>query len=375
MSVNKNPVIVVSAVNLVEGGGLSILKKCAQELSIFNKHNKYKVYILVHKNSLIPNYDNITYIAYPKAKKNWFFRAFYEYFYFYFLSIKLNPFVWISLHDITPNVKSGLYLYTYMHNPSPFYQKQEGIKLNWKFRLFVKFYKYLYKINIKKTTACIVQQNWFREKISELCKIPKEKIIVAKPEYEEKDISLSKVNYKKAQFFFNSFPREFKNFDIICQACEILNKYNFDKEWNVYLTIDGTENKYSKKLVTKYKNNKHIHFIGLISRDKCEEYYRTSEVLIFPSLLETWGLPISEFKKYEKKMILADLPYAHEAASAAKRVTFFSPNDANELARKMECVILEKDNILFDSCCELEINEPYCTDWSELFEKIILKNE
>ena len=34
------------------------------------------------------------------------------------------------------------------------------------------------------------------------------------------------------------------------------------------------------------------------------------DFLIFPSLLETWGLPISEFEQTNKKMILANLPYA-----------------------------------------------------------------
>lgn len=373
MPLKNSNVIVVSAVNLVEGGGLSILKKCVQELSEFNKDNKYKIFILVHSISLLPEYENITYIAYPKAKKNWIFRTFYEYIYFYIVSVKLNPLVWFSLHDMTPNVKSGLCLYTYMHNPAPFFQKRIGLKLNWKFNLFVKFYKYLYRLNVKKTTACIVQQNWFREKISELCNISLEKIIVAKPEYEAKDVSIYDITFNKNQFFFNSYPRDFKNFDVICKACKILEERNFQQDWNVYLTIDGSENEYSNRLVEKYSSNRHINFIGLVSRDKCEEYYQTSEVLIFPSLLETWGLPISEFKIYDKKMILADLPYAHESASGAKQVTFFNPDDANELADKMEAVILRKSENAFFPCEQLEIAEPYCTNWKELFEKIIPK--
>lgn len=367
--------IIVSAVNLVEGGGLSILKKCVQELSTFNKDNKYTIYILVHSISLLPEYKNITYIAYPKAKKNWFLRVFYEYIFFYFVSLKLKPIVWFSLHDMTPNVKSGLCLYTYMHNPAPFFKERAELKLNWKFKLFVKFYKYLYRLNVKKTTACIVQQNWFREKISELCNIPLERIIVAKPEYEKKDLSLYDGSFNRGQFFYNSYPRDFKNFEVICKACEILKERHLQKDWNVYLTIDGSENEYSKRLVEKYNTNNKIHFIGLISREKCEEYYQSSEVLIFPSLLETWGLPISEFKVYGKKMILADLPYAHESASCANQVTFFNPDDAKELADKMEAVILEKAENLFSSCDELNIAEPYCTNWKDLIKKIIPEGE
>ncbi len=363
---HSNNTIIISAVNFVEGGPLSILKKCVEELLRFNAENQYKIYVLVHSKALLSEYNGIECIEYNKAKKNWLIRLYYEYFEFKHLSKKLKPKVWISLHDITPNVRVE-YLYTYMHNPSPFYQKRKSAQLNWKFNLFVKFYKYLYKFNVKSNTAVIVQQNWFRDRIAELCCLPKEKIIVAYPEQNASDVLSYDGNYNKAQFFYNAFPRDFKNFEIICDACDILEKQRFDVDWNVYLTIDGTENNYSKQIVEKYKDNKHIHFIGLISRNKCEEYYRGSEALIFPSTLETWGLPISEFKMYGKKMILADLPYAHEASSDANLVSFFEPYNAQQLAEIMKNVICEKSESYFSYVPQLQIDSPFCSSWQDLF--------
>lgn len=366
-----NNTIIISAVNLVEGGTLSILKKCVQEIVQYNSSGKYKIIVLVHSKNILPAYENVEYIAYPASKRNWFIRMFYEYIFFYFLSLKLKPLIWFSLHDMTPNVRAK-YRYVYMHNPSPFFQKREGLRLSWKFHLFVLFYKYLYRINVKKNTAVVVQQNWFREKISVLCHIPTNRIIVAYPEFETTDVSDYDGKFIKNQFFFNAFPREFKNFEIICEAADILNNGTLkDEDWNIYLTIDGSENKYSCSVVEEFKHNPHIHFIGLISREKCEEFYRTSESLIFPSLLETWGLPISEFKLYKKKMILANLPYAHEAANGAEIGCFFNPSDANELAKIMKSVIEDKSEYYFGSLPKFEVLEPFCTSWKELFEKII----
>lgn len=363
--------IVISAVNLIEGGTLSILKKCVQEIAQYNADGKYKVIVLVHSADILPSYENVEYIAYPTSKKSWFIRMFYEYIYFYFLSLKIKPLIWISLHDMTPSVRSK-YLYVYMHNPSPFFQKRGELHLSWKFRLFVLFYKYVYRINVKKNTAVIVQQDWFRTKISELCKLPKEKVIVAYPEFAKTDISDYDGKYNKNQFFFNAFPREFKNFEIICEAADILQKNGFaDYDWNVYLTIDGTENNYSKAVVERFKSNPHIHFTGLVSREKCEAFYRSSEALIFPSLLETWGLPISEFKLYKKKMILADLPYAHEAANGAESGCFFNPADAQQLAKIMESVITNKSEKYFSQLLKLDVSEPFCSTWTFLFDKII----
>lgn len=365
----KNKIIIISAVNLVSGGPFTILKDCLDQIVNNNIFSSYKIIVLIHSKAGMPVYSNIEYLEYPLPKKNWIIRMFYEYIYFYFLSLKLSPLIWISLHDMTPNVRSK-YQYVYMHNSSPFFQKRKGLKLSLKFHLFVLFYKYIYKINVKKNTAVIVQQDWFRIKIAELCEIPLEKIIVAYPEI-PKDLCDYDGNYNQGQFFFNAFPREFKNFETICEAANILNNGGYrDFDWTVYLTIDGSENSYSKQVVEKYKDNPHIRFIGLISREKCEEYYKNSEALIFPSLLETWGLPISEFKLYNKKMILADLPYAHEAASGAGKVCFFNPSDAKLLADIMESVI-KLDNGYFEEVSNSVIQEPFCTSWSSLFDGII----
>ena len=78
---NYTNTIVISAVNIVEGGPLSILKKCVHELYLYNLNTKYKIKVLVHSNKLLPNYENIEYIEYPLSKKIWLFRVFFEYFY------------------------------------------------------------------------------------------------------------------------------------------------------------------------------------------------------------------------------------------------------------------------------------------------------
>ena len=227
-------------------------------------------------------------------------------------------------------------------------------------------------MNVKRNTAVIVQQGWFRDKIAKLCGITEERIIVAYPEFEAKDISAYDRAYNKAQFFFNAYPREFKNFEVICEAAGLLSEtLRTDSKWDAYLTIDGSENAYSRRVVSKYKHIRNLHFTGLLSREQCEDYYKSSECLIFPSLLETWGLPISEFKIYGKKMILADLPYAHEAATGAKAVYFFNPTDAKELAKAMEAIIKEETVGIFHEVPELDIQEPFCKSWQSLFGRII----
>lgn len=363
--------IVISAVNLVNGGTFTILKECLEQISKSAAFSDWKIIALVHSDNDLPIYENIKYILFPLAKKNYIFRCFYEYIYFYFLSLKLKPQIWFSLHDMTPNVKAEK-RFVYMHNPMPFYKHFEGEKLGIKLKFFARFYKLIYKINAKNNTAIIVQQDWIRDEISKLCKVAKEKIIVAYPEIPARKIFSG---YEKGLFFFASVPRPFKNFEVVCNADEILesSETNLPEKYKIVLTFNGTENNYSKSLYEKYAHLKHIEFIGLLPQDQVYDFYNKAECLIFPSRLETWGLAISEFKPSNKKMILADLPYAHETANNAKSVAWFRVDDAERLANIIKNV-LKNDFSDFESLEEKKLLPPHTKDWGELFEIVRNKN-
>ena len=246
---------------------------------------------------------------------------------------------------------------------------KEERKKSFKLFLFSKFYKYIYKINIKKNNYVIVQQDWIRKEFKKAFGI--ENVIVAHPEVNLEDLKIdTDIEVEKNSFIYPSFPRVFKNFEVICKASEILENKNI-KNFKVYLTIDGSENIYSKEITKKYNKLECVKFIGLQSRENLMKYYNKTETVIFPSKIETWGLPITEAKEFRKKLILADLPYAHETLGNYQNVFFFNPDSAEELAAKIESVITEK-NINFDGNICKNIEQPYCNNWKELF-KIVLK--
>lgn len=357
--------VVISGVNITGGGALSIYKDCLNSLKKKITDN-YQVIALVHNKKLfkdIKGLEKIEFIEFEDSKSSWFKRCYYEYFYFKKFSKQLKPYLWLSLHDITPNVMSEKKA-VYCHNPTPFYNmKLEDIKYDKKVFLFSKFYKYLYKINIKKNNYVIVQQEWIKKEFKKMYDI--ENIVVAPPS--ANDYKIQGLNYKEQEensFFFPSFPRIFKNFEIICQAVELLEKKDINN-FKVYLTIDGTENLYSKELVKKYEHLKCIKFVGLLTRKKVFEYYSKVECLIFPSKLETWGLPISEFKIFNKPIILSDLPYSHETVGNYDKCLFFNPNSAEELKEKI-LLIINKERKYQEN--KIEYKEGIvANNWEELF--------
>jgi glycosyltransferase involved in cell wall biosynthesis len=356
--------LVISAISLRNGGTLSILQDCLRELS-GEQYADLSVYALVKDRRLLPMDNNrITFIEID-GSGSYFKRFFFEFYYFRKLSEKLKPQLWLSLHDITPTVRAEVRA-VYCHNPCSFY------KFSWRdffddptFGLFVVFYRYLYKINIQKNDYVIVQQNWLRQRFSQLFNLPQSKIIVAHPNNHYPIVPEALA--ERTVFIYPSFPRVFKNMEAIGEAVALLQAKGVTG-YEVILTISGEENRYARRIKKRYQHLSAIRFIGPQPRARIFELYAQSSCLIFPSKLETWGLPISEFKQTGKPMLLADLPYAYETTGTYDQVAFFDPLSPEALAAQMERMIRgEKMSAVRPAA----VAAPFSESWAELFEILL----
>lgn len=362
--------LVISAISLRSGGTLAILQDCLRELSD-ERYAGLSIYAIVKDRNLIQvDKANISFIE-LNGTGFYLKRLFYEYYYFRILSLKWQPDVWLSLHDITPNVKATLRA-VYCHNPAPFYD------LPWKefflepmFGLFNFFYRYLYQINIHQNDYVIVQQNWLRQQFSRLFNLPEKKIIVAHP-HSNYPVILNTANPSRPVFIYPALPRVFKNMELIGDAVALLQGKGV-VDFDVILTISGEENAYAKKIKKKYGHLKNLLFLGVQPREKIFELYAQASCLLFPSKLETWGLPVSEFKQTGKPILLAALPYAYETLGDYGHAAFFDPFSPEDLAAKMESVI-RGEQVLTPAARSLEIRQPLSENWEELFQILLRKD-
>lgn len=360
--------VVISAINFFEGGPLSILKQCLSYLENSNLNNDYHFIALVHDKSLFEqSYFNIELVEFPKSRKSYFYRLYYEYFYFKKWAIKKNIFFWLSLHDITPSLNKDIFQAVYCHNPSPFNSLNfRDIYLQPTQFFFRLFYKYLYRINIHKNKFVIVQQLWLKNEFKKIFKLAEDKIIVATPNVVDIPDKLKNIGKKSTEniFFFPTFPRPFKNIEVICNAVTLLSEKGI-KDFKVIITLDGTENKYSNYIFLKYKHLKNIEFSGLLTKEQVYNIYNKSDFLIFPSKLETWGLPITEFKQFDKPIITVDLPYALETVGDYNKACFFEPDNFLELSILMEKAI--RQELEFNKTEISSYGSLHVKNWEELF--------
>ena len=367
--------IAISAVNLKAGGTLTILRNCLQYLSTLAETGEYRIVALVYRKELA-FFPNIEYIEMQWPKKNWIFRLWCEYVTMQKISKNLSPvYLWISLHDTTPSVRAEKRV-VYCHNSFSYYKwKKQDLLFAPKIVLFALFTNFVYRKNIHKNTYIVVQQEWMKKGFIRTFGIQPETIIIAPPALSGekiKDFTITiDSEVENYAFIFAATPDSHKNFECICQAAKILTEQLGINDFKVYITVKGNENRYAKWLFRKWgKDNANVIFTGYLGRESLYAYYHQSNCLIFPSKVETWGLPITEFAAFQKPVLLADLPYAHETAGGCGKVAFFNPDDPHELAAQMKKLIQGDESFLADQK-KNNFPLPVAWSWRELFDILL----
>jgi glycosyltransferase involved in cell wall biosynthesis len=93
------------------------------------------------------------------------------------------------------------------------------------------------------------------------------------------------------------------------------------------------------------------------------------DCLLFPSKLETWGLPLSEAKAFGKPILAANLPYAKETIGDYEKVSFFNPENPKELADFISQFV--SNTIEFQGNKNTFENSNQLNDWNSIFEYLI----
>ena len=65
-------------------------------------------------------------------------------------------------------------------------------------------------------------------------------------------------------------------------------------------------------------------------------------------------------------MLLADLPYAHEAAAGAPKVAFFPDDNPEALKEQMKALVLGDERVLSPAPYR-HLDDPKVFDWEEFF--------
>ena len=316
--------IMVFDVPAEHGGALSILK----EYYVKAEKETANEWIFVISKPELEERENIKVVRLPWVKKSWFHRLYFDKIYSARLIKKYMPDKVISLQNTVVNAK-GVYQELYVHQPLPFCEKRFTFKENKIFWIYQNIISRMIIRSIRKADKIIVQTKWMRDAV---CK--KSKISVDKAEIIQPDVVIPDgLSYKKDEqnlFFYPASGAVYKNHDIIYKAASLLVEEGYE-DFKIILT-----KKKPTDFSTKFKDieNK-IEFCGRIDREKVYDYYSKS-VLLFPSYIETFGLPLLEARKINSPVIASNCAFCREILTGYDKATFFDPFDYIEMAGFMK---------------------------------------
>jgi hypothetical protein len=196
------------------------------------------------------------------------------------------------------------------------------------------FHKYFFKQNIKYISKCIVQTDIVEKSL--INQFPQLKHLIsvlpmpADKIYES--ASIRNLNNSKLECFYPASFYTHKNHEIIFEFAK--NITDSLKKIHISITIEKNNNYFS--------NNEFITNLGPLTKDEVFNKYAQVDVLLFPSLKESYGLPLIEAMKMNLYIVCADLPYARWLCG--DQAKYFNPYDTSSLKLALEEVIYDKNN-------------------------------
>lgn len=331
------------------GGALTILEDAYEEC-LKDKENQY---VFVVSTANLSSSSNITVLSYPWIKKSWLHRLAFDWIYARKIVASSGVDRILSLqNNIVPGVASPQSVY--LHNALPKFLTDERFTFRQSQLLWV-YQNMIGKIierSLKQCDEIITQTYWMKRRCVDHLKIPEEKIRVVPPSFRVASCQGSFSPAEPPKLFYPASSQLFKNHEVLFEACSLARKKS-KVDFELIVTLDEHEDDRSR-ILHQYAQEIGcpVKFAGWMPKDELAFWYRSS-ILVFPSYLESWGLPLVEARVFNAPIIAADCEYAHETLGAYPRAVFFNPHDSQSLSTLINEVI----NRVSNNSCESSIAE------------------
>jgi len=284
--------------------------------------------------------ENVEVLKYPWVKKSWFHRLYFDWFLARRIVKKYRPDEILSLQNVVipgTKVKQTLYL----HQPLPFDKKRFSLFEDAKLWMYQNLISREIFHSVRAADTVIVQTEWMKRACIGKTGVDGEKIRVIPPAISPHAL---RHRYRSASnpylFFFPAGAYRYKNHACIVDAVTHLSARGATG-FRIIFTLRGDETKNIRRLHKAVcERSLPIDFIGPLDSARVYEYYEKS-ALLFPSYVETFGLPLLEAAACGCPVIASDCEFAHEILDRGGNALFFDPQNAEALAEKVAQVLAE----------------------------------
>lgn len=335
--------IIVNASALRSSGALSIYNQFIAHLVHNVRGNNY--YIFVDSKVNRPNISGVVYLI--DNDHSWLHRIIWD---FYGLAkwLKLNniiPDIVVSLQNTGVKIKCKQVIY--YHQPLPLFDRKwnffdDAERVMW---LYHKFYSFFVKKTLNSNTEVVVQIPYIKKQFAKKFSFDPKKIQVLFPDVESINIERIKgatFDNRYVHFIYPATASPYKEHKTLCESLKLLKiiNYNAFSKIKIHLTIKSGENVAFDKLLINYDLSDRFVMEGRKTHSELLSMYKASQCLLFPSVIETLGLPLLEAAAFGLPIIVVDLDYAHEVLKKYKGAFYVESYNYRLWAKMIESVCM-----------------------------------
>ncbi len=319
-------------------GALSVLQDFADYIRKNEHENEW--YFITGAEGLIEETGNLHVIVLSDVKESRMKRLHFDHFSGAKFLSRFEPDVVFSLQNTMPagKIKSRngyAKKILYVHQPLGFQNAKRFSFLKKEERHYA-VYQHLISNEIdgaiKASDKTIVQTEWMRDAVVKKTGVDKRKVLKILPDVEDTGVRFKGNPGGFTKFIFPSGAILYKNHQLIVDAVKLLNRQGI-VNFEVKFTLERKDLGWLKGMIPP-----NIYFAGSMPREEVLAEYEDS-VLLFPSYIETFGVPLAEARKSGTIVLAANTPFAREVLKGYDNAYFFSRFAPRTLAVLMKRVI------------------------------------
>lgn len=307
------------------GGALSVLREYYDRL----KSDKETQYIFCVGLPELEETDTIRICRFPWVKKSWLHRLWFDHVVVQRLVRRLRVDAVLSLQNLRIS-RVRLPQTVYLHQALPFSEHRFRLRENPRFWIYQHIIGRSIRSSVKKADRVIVQTRWMKETVCRQTGVAPEKVQVQPPHLPTDMPYHFDAAAWRRRFFYPAGAYSYKNHALILQAMDRLAAEGF-ADYEVLLTLREEE----LPAAARYPAiREQLRFLGPLAHEDVLRLYAET-VLVFPSYIETLGLPLLEAALAGAPILASDCPFSREILADYPSVGFFDPFRSDMLAESM----------------------------------------
>lgn len=263
--------------------------------------------------------------------------------------LSFSPDIVVSLQNTGSYALRSKPQIVYYHNPIALFDyKWNYLKKEDRDMLMYKYvYPRIVKLSTNNKTHFVVQTSFIHDEFIEYYGVPSYRVHILFPDIkitQRECVKRFEYNCRECHFIYPATPKSFKRHIVIAKALDRLKQDHPDTLTGVkvHLSLNNGDLEEFDKYIDAKGLKENFIYEGVVSYEQLLEKYNSCDALLFPSVVETLGLPLVEAASFGMPVLVSDEGYSRSVIGRYEGAKFIKSEDYDEWAYQIYCIAESK---------------------------------